>query len=83
MTKDISLSEVAKHATEKDCWVVINGEVLDITAFLSEHPGGKEAIMMHAGADASEEFNMMHEENYTRKYCASAILGRLKGEAKL
>ena len=32
-----------------------SAEVLDVTAFLSEHPGGKKSIMMFAGKDATEE----------------------------
>ena len=32
-----------------------SAEVLDVTAFLSEHPGGKKSIMMFAGKDAAEE----------------------------
>jgi len=51
--------QVAKHNTDKDCWVVVNGEVLDVTKFLSKHPGGKPAIMLYAGKDATEEFNMV------------------------
>merc|ERR1711976_762975 len=36
-----SLDEVAKHTTKDDCWVVVYGEVLDVTNFLSSHPGGE------------------------------------------
>jgi hypothetical protein len=38
--KTFSMAEVAKHNTETDCWVVVNGEVLDATPFLPDHPGG-------------------------------------------
>jgi cytochrome b involved in lipid metabolism len=34
--------------------------VYDVTAFMPDHPGGKKAIMLYAGKDASEEFNMLH-----------------------
>merc|ERR1712194_830643 len=51
---------VAKHNTDKDCWVIVNGEVLDVTKFLPDHPGGALAILTFAGKDATEEFNMIH-----------------------
>lgn len=53
--------EVAKHNTKDDCWVIVDGQVLDVTSFLSEHPGGEKAILLYAGKDATEEFNMLHD----------------------
>eukprot|EP00913_Durusdinium_trenchii_P006961 g6546.t1 len=53
-----NLAEVAKHNSKTDCWVVVDGQVLDVTSFLSEHPGGELAIITFAGKDATEEFNM-------------------------
>lgn len=34
--KEYTIADVAKHNSEKDCWVVINGEVLDVTGFLKD-----------------------------------------------
>merc|ERR1712060_240617 len=56
----LTLEEVAKHTTKTDCWVVVSGQVLDVTKFLGEHPGGELAILTFAGKDATEEFNMIH-----------------------
>jgi len=81
--KDYSLEEVAKHNKESDCWVAVNGKVLDVTKFLDDHPGGKMAIMTFAGRDASEEFNMVHEAGTLEKYASDFILGNLKLKAKL
>merc|ERR1719507_1140481 len=71
----LTLEEVAKHTTKSDCWVVVNGEVLDVTSFLSEHPGGELAILTFAGRDASEEFNMIHPPDVIPKYAPDAVIG--------
>jgi len=72
----IPAAEVAKHNTEKDCWVTLNGKVYDVSEFLPDHPGGKKAITLYAGKDASEEFNMLHAPNVLTKYLpASACKG--------
>ena len=31
----VSAEEVAKHNTDKDCWVIVGDQVLDVTNFLS------------------------------------------------
>jgi len=56
MTKE----EVAKHNTETDCFVILFDKVYDVTNFMADHPGGKDAIMLFAGKDATEEFDMLH-----------------------
>merc|ERR1711972_1045554 len=53
----MTMAEVAKHTTKDDCWVVVSGQVLNVTKFLGEHPGGELAILTFAGKDATEEFN--------------------------
>jgi len=50
------LDEVRKHDKEEDAWLVVEGYVHDVTAFLLEHPGGKDIMMDHLGKDASEVF---------------------------
>jgi len=70
--------EVAKHNKDDDCWVIVNGRVLDVTKFLDDHPGGRKAIMLYAGKDATEEFNMLHEENVVEKYAPQVIIGVAK-----
>lgn len=64
----LSEADVAKHDKDSDCWVVIDGEVFDVTKFLDDHPGGKKAIMIYAGKDATEEFDMLHDRKVIDKY---------------
>ena len=47
----IPMTEVAKHNSKTDCWVVVDGQVLNVTSFLSAHPGGELVILAFAGKD--------------------------------
>merc|ERR1719218_172720 len=72
-----TMEEVAKHNTNQSCWVVLDRKVLDVTSFLSEHPGGELAILTFAGKDATEEFNMIHPPDVIPKYAPYATIGDL------
>ena len=61
--KGFSLEDIAKHNTPEDCWVAVNGMALNVTGFLENHPGGRKAILLYSGKDATKEFNMMHDKN--------------------
>jgi len=63
----ITLDEVATHNKQEDCWVVINGQVIDVTKWIPHHPGGVQAIMAYAGQDATEEWNMIHKPGTVEK----------------
>lgn len=71
------MEEVKRHNKKDDCWIVVNGEVLDATSFLNDHPGGAKAILLYAGKDASEEFNMLHKPDVITRYAPEIVLGKL------
>ncbi|KFA66307.1 hypothetical protein S40285_01866 [Stachybotrys chlorohalonatus IBT 40285] len=60
MAKIFSAAEVAKHNTPESCWVVLYGNVYDVTDFLPSHPGGSKIILSLAGKDATEEYDPVH-----------------------
>merc|ERR550525_1617723 len=70
-----TMEEVQKHTTKNDCWVVLNNRVLNVTSFLSQHPGGELAILTFAGKDATAEFDMIHPPDVVGKYAPDAIIG--------
>jgi L-lactate dehydrogenase (cytochrome) len=42
MATKITATELAKHSTPENCWMVVNNEVYDLTNFAPRHPGGAE-----------------------------------------
>jgi cytochrome b involved in lipid metabolism len=49
-------NDVAKHSTQNDCWMIINGQVYDLTDYISSHPGG-DAMLQACGGDGTTLFN--------------------------
>jgi len=38
-TETISVSDLATHDSQEDCWIAFEGKVYDITDWLPKHPG--------------------------------------------
>ena len=56
VVKSYSLAEVALHDKREDCWLAIEGKVIDATVFIAEgkHPNDK--ILDGCGKDATSIF---------------------------
>jgi len=67
-SKIIPMSEVQKHNSKKDCWVVIHGKVYDMTEFAPEHPGGSHIIYTFSGKDGTRIFDTIHTPDIFDKY---------------
>lgn len=52
----ISLTEVARHTSEQDCWMAINGKVYDLSAYLPDHPSKPSVILPWCGKEASQAY---------------------------
>ncbi|CAF9904665.1 MAG: hypothetical protein GOMPHAMPRED_002911 [Gomphillus americanus] len=78
--KEFTMEEVKKHNKKDDLWIVVKGVVMDVTNWLDEHPGGPQALFSHMGRDATEEFEMLHDDEVIPKYAASIVIGRVAGQ---
>ncbi|KAJ3294255.1 hypothetical protein HK104_003791 [Borealophlyctis nickersoniae] len=74
--RTIPWSEISRHTSESDCWIVLNNKVYDVSRFLSQHPGGAKPILLNAGGDATEEFESIHDDmarKMTQEYCIGKV----------
>jgi alkylation response protein AidB-like acyl-CoA dehydrogenase/predicted heme/steroid binding protein len=76
MASQLTREEVAKHSKEGDAWVIIDGDVYDVSKFAKLHPGGKQTLLDFAGQDVSEDFWGLHRAEVLDKY-ARLKKGRL------
>ena len=54
-----SLEEIGRHRTPQDCWLLVQGKVYDVSAWIPQHPGGS-LIYLKAGGDCSQLFDAYH-----------------------
>ncbi|KAL2357653.1 FAD binding domain-containing protein [Cryomyces antarcticus] len=78
--KEFDMEEIKKHNKKEDLWIAVKGVVMDVTNWVDEHPGGPEALFTHMGEDATEEFEMLHDDEVIPKYAAGIVIGRVKGQ---
>ncbi|RBR10908.1 hypothetical protein FVER53590_01595 [Fusarium verticillioides] len=70
--------EVSRHRHNNDAWVIINGDVWDVSGFAATHPGGEDVIEDHHGKDASEVYNSVHGPKLAMSYFGlTKLIGRI------
>ncbi|KAI0432578.1 hypothetical protein F5Y09DRAFT_301268 [Xylaria sp. FL1042] len=79
---EYTTKEVAVHNTSADAWMIIHGQVYDVTSYLRDHPGGAEVLVDAAGKDASEEFDNAGHSEDASEIMAAYRVGKLRGGSK-
>lgn len=77
---EYTMEEIQKHNKKEDLWIAVKGVVMNVTDWVDEHPGGPQALFTHMGKDATEEFEMLHDDEVIPKYAADIVIGRVKGQ---
>nr|KAG5714734.1 hypothetical protein BaRGS_000222 [Batillaria attramentaria] len=79
--KTYSWNEVKEHSSVQDKWLVIDGQVYNITSWARKHPGGNRVISHYAGQDATDAFRAFHNDlNAVKKYLKPLHLGSVNPE---
>jgi cytochrome b involved in lipid metabolism len=55
-----TMDKVRENNSASSCWSIINGNVYDLTKWISSHPGGRSAITGICGRDGTSTFNGRH-----------------------
>ena len=58
--KSYTMAEVKAGNSAQKCWTAVSGKVYDLTPALTQHPGGKAAIMSLCGIDGTSAFTNQH-----------------------
>lgn len=77
MSKVFTTSDVASHNKPNDLYIIVDGDVYDLTKFQDDHPGGKKILTRVAGKDASKAFWKYHNEGILKKYQSKLQVGSL------
>ncbi|KAK2160272.1 hypothetical protein LSH36_137g06109 [Paralvinella palmiformis] len=77
--RKVSFQELSKHASKDDLWLAIDGNVYDMTQYLSGHPGGL-AMLKQAGKDATSNFKLVSAHCTVTKYIEDVLDRRFVGE---
>ncbi|KAM7185508.1 hypothetical protein V8F20_011764 [Naviculisporaceae sp. PSN 640] len=75
-------AQVAEHNTRANDWVIIHGQIYDVTKYIHDHPGGIEVLVEAAGQDATEAFENAGHSDDALEIMADFLVGNLEGYQK-
>lgn len=52
----LTTTEIAKHTSATDCYIIVSSKVYSVASYLALHPGGKTVITNQCGKDATAVF---------------------------
>lgn len=66
MAASYNREEIARHDSADDAWVIVDGQVYDISPFLGTHPGGIGVTEDYLGTDISAVIRSEDVHKHTR-----------------
>ncbi|KAG1755383.1 cytochrome b5-like heme/steroid binding domain-containing protein [Suillus lakei] len=83
MAKVVTYEELKAHSTKDSLYVLIHGEVYDVTTFIDEHPGGDDVILAEAGKDATQAFEDVGHSDEARDLLPPLLVGDFEKDGAL
>nr|XP_043614206.1 cytochrome b5-like [Erigeron canadensis]XP_043614207.1 cytochrome b5-like [Erigeron canadensis] len=75
--KTFLFEDVSKHNKTKDCWLIVDGKVYDVTPFMEDHPGGDEVLLAATGKDATDDFEDVGHSDEAREMMEKYYIGKV------
>ena len=70
--------DIADHKKPDDLWIVIHGDVYNVTEWRKRHPGGRKVLQHYGGEDATIAYESFHiDKELVRKHMSHLKVGRL------
>lgn len=77
LRRNIPMSEVARHNQKHDGWIILKGNVYNISPYLAYHPGGASIFKQVLGKDATTLFNKYHRWLNESGFIRPLLLGTI------
>ena len=78
--KVFTMEDLKEHAHVSSCWILIKGNVYDVTSFIDEHPGGSEIVVESTGKDATSDFQDIGHSSVAEEMMEQYKIGVIKKE---
>ena len=80
-TITLSAQEIAKHNSLSSCWMIIGGNVYNVTSYVNQHPGGVAAITRYCGKDGTSAFEGLPHSTSAHQLLANFLIGAVGQKA--
>jgi cytochrome b5 len=77
--RPITADEFNQHSSEESCWICIDNNVYDVTAFLYEHPGTRDSLVNNSGGDATDAFTAANHSDNAKGMMKQFKIGHIVG----
>ncbi|XP_072764409.1 uncharacterized protein [Anoplolepis gracilipes] len=75
-----TIEEVALHS--EDLWIIIHGNVYNLSTFVKEHPGGEEVLMELAGKDGTKCFDNIGHSDEAKQLREKFKIGKVRNRTQ-